>query len=218
MSEKSARDKALGKIASLKRLAEHPNTPPAESEAARGRIKALQDKHGISATQTKPKEPLTGLGDVFQREYEASRRAGEAARKAEQDRQAARAKAQEAYRQRMAGRDHYGRPIPNIDDLMDEAVKNDGRTAQDRNRDINDSWGSRDRYGPMPSRPSPSRCKKPESFFDSGGNPRKRNQYVMECSQCGCRLQPGEGSIAQVAGKWVAWCCESRPGPRKKRF
>jgi hypothetical protein len=62
------------------------------------------------------------------------------------------------------------------------------------------------------------RCSKPETFFDSGGIPRKRNQHVIQCERCGRRLQPGEGSVIKVGNSWHGWCTETKPGPRKKRW
>ena len=160
-------DKTAAKIAKLQALADHPNTPPHEAEAARNRILALQESKVTKPTPKATAEELRRLAD------EVSRAAG-------------------AF----------------VD--FDAAIRRDPRTTAQRNQDM------QDRLKGKPSRPP--RCKTPENFFDSGGNPRPRNKWKMTCQACGCELAPGEGAIMRVGDVWKAWCCESKPGPRRKKF
>jgi hypothetical protein len=186
-----AREKALHTIAKLKRLAEHPNTPPAEAEVARNRIVALQEKHGITANEPPPQKNV-----FFTRliKEDARRRAEERER---------REAAQRRYEEWRKDRDDYGRQK----DPFEEALRRDGRTHEEKVRDMNQSWGQAHAV----------RCAKPETFFDSGGEPRKRNTYRIKCDRCGVTLEPGEGTVFQVGGTWYGRCCERVPGPRSKK-
>lgn len=198
------RDKAIQTIAKLRTLAEHPNTGKPEADAARARIEALRTKHGISASPPpKAKVPYSDntdwnrAADNFAREAkkaaDAARVMAEAMRKAE---------AAAAYRKKMEDRDDMGRPR----DIFDEALKKDKRTVKDRNSAIKDSF-YRNGF-----------CNPKESFYDRGGEPRKRNEYITMCEKCGGTLQPGDGAVMMVGGQWKSWCCERTPGPRRKRF
>ncbi len=176
---------------------------------------------------------------------EAARRMYEAQRRAEAERKA-RQEAQRRYEQRMQDRDAYGRPLTDAEkeeaklDPLGFAAKRDKRTAQEKHADMNHAWGQQERAAreaadafkntaeqarkmaedlrrqAKPKPPPEPRCPKPETFYDQGGEPRKRNQHVINCDRCDRRLQPGEGTVFQVAGKWIGRCCETVPGPRKR--
>lgn len=252
MTAQSPRDKALNTILSLKRLAEHPNTPPAEAENAREKIKRLQDTHGIKPAETAaPKPPPRRpppRQNPWQQEYPSQedvlRHFQEAMRKAREE-ERRRAEASEAERRRKAQQDwirkHYhsddnGQPLTEEEkrrareDPLGWASRQDKRSAQQKQDDLNGSWGEqaraareaadamrkmRDAAAKAKANAEP-RCANPETYYDPGGEPRKRNQHIIGCDRCGRRLQPGEGMIMQVGGQWVGRCCEMVPGPRKR--
>ncbi len=272
MPEQTARDKAISKIYSLRTLAEHPNTPVHEAEAARAAIKRLRDKHGIpeQATKAKPTGPRNpnfrpndpgpyaqraasdfqrwaeeqmwrkAQREQAERDYHERRRREERARYEAEAKQRAEARkaAQERYRQRMADKDANGVPLTEAEkewarrDPLGFAASRDPRTQAQKQADMNAAWGQpRDVYdyirtqqGPRKaqqtpkSKPNLKRCEKPEPFFDSGGNPRKRNERPIQCDRCSCTLQPGEGMVFEVAGRWYGRCAETKPGPRRKRW
>jgi hypothetical protein len=247
------RDKALDKILSLRRLAEHANTPPHEAESARGRIKVLRDKYGISDSETKPKPPPPPNGMTAEemrrwwfnftqssptpsdvRRDQARRNAADRLRRERQQ-------AQERWNAKMRDKDDLGRPRTAEDkrkaqeDPLGWAASQDKRTHAQKQEDLNNARGAQDRenfrkayedvtkgardaadrkYG----RVHIERCKKPETYFDPGGNPRPRNKHVIQCDRCSVKLQPGDGTIFEVGGRWFGRCCEMVPGPRKKRF
>lgn len=196
------RDKAMETIAKLKRVAEHPNTGKPEADAARARIEALQKKHNITpgVNHAKPLKDFTKQANDFaaeaRRAKQAADRMADAMRKAQ---------AAEAWRKRMADKDDLGRPKKG--DIFDEAIRRSGdnRTTGERNKDMQD----RLRHG---------YCNPKESFYDQGGEPRKRNDHVAMCEKCHGTLRPGEGAVLMVGGNWKVWCCDMTPKPRKKRF
>lgn len=217
------REKALNTILSLRTLAEHPNTPPHEAEAARGRIKVLKAKHNITSGEepkAKPRKPqppsndewikwMADVADMQRRNAQAKAARAEQAEK--------RRKAQEDWERKHANSDPMGRPRTKAEedeakrDPLGFAAKQDRRTQDQKQADINKSWGSANRPNHA------TRCPNPETYFDRGGNKRPRNQHVINCDRCDARLNPGEGTIFQVAGRWVGRCCETKPGPRAKR-
>lgn len=282
------RSKALRTILSLQTLADHPNTPPHEAEAARGRIKALREKHGITEpVKAPPKAPPrqdqhryqrpnpnrygfhteygsnTNSGGPFysQHETEAERtarkirdqerayrewqamndalikeqkrqRANEEAAKAYQakrDRERAarhaeerkrREEAQRKWQERHRHSDAMGRPMSPEDleearrDPLGWAAKQDARSASEKNADMQYQYT----HGWESGRTPPKRkCAKPESFFDPGGEPRKRNNSPMTCAKCEQLLTVGAGAIFKAGNEWQAVCCETVPGPRKKK-
>lgn len=281
------RSKALRTILSLQTLADHPNTPPHEAEAARGRIKALREKHGIAETPPKPpprsnppRQDRTGGfnstsssswshnyrmffdDDVFtpkdeteaekqarkikqqEREYAAwkamndemvrRQRQTEADRKVqaerdEKNRQARereakrREEAQKRWQERQANNDAMGRPLTEEDreearrDPLAWAAKQDKRSAAEKNADMQYQYSHGWEYGKEPPKRRGQRCAKPESFFDPGGEPRKRNNSPMTCAKCEQPLTVGAGALFKVGSKWQAVCCETVPGPRKKK-
>lgn len=216
------RDKALNTILSLRRLAEHANTPPHEAEAARGRIKALQIKHGITTAseqaKAKPKhDPNVDEWIKWAQDVAAqTARADHAARvKAARDGEAIRKrKAQEEWERKHANSDAMGRPRTEAEqkeaqrDPLSWAAKQDKRTHNQKQADLNAAMG---KQGTQP------KCAKPETFFDQGGIARKRNTFIMTCDRCDTRLYPGDGTIMNLGGKWFGRCCESKPGPRAKK-
>ncbi len=188
MSDKSARDKAIDKIYSLRKLAEHPNTAP-------------------KATPTNDR--WTGAD----REAQRRKAREDAARIRER-----RAQMQREWEAKMRDKDAYGRPLSEEErreaqrDPFSWAQRQDGRSYQQRAEDMKRAWGQQNRP------PQEPRCDKPETYFDSGGRPRPRNQHVINCDRCGRRLNPGEGTLFKVMDRWVGRCCEMTPGPRKRRF
>lgn len=148
-----------------------------------------------------------------EREAEAVRTRNAARAKAAEEQRQRRAEAQRQWEAKMAGRDAMGRPITEADreearrDPLGWAMKQDGRTMGERNDDMQKTR----RGQPLP------KCRKPETFFDPGGEPRKRNDFPMDCVKCGSHLLKSEGAIFKVGGKWFARCCEKVPGPRKKK-
>ena len=192
------REKAISKVYSLDQLANHPNTPHHEAESARAMATKLRTKYGIG----QPRDNT--LRDILlkqRQEHEAAARAYEMAKRAAMDAEAKRKAQREAW-QREKDRQYP----PTTGDPFEDAIRRDGRTAQEKNRDMQDRF----RRG--------TGCSDPESFFDSGGMPRPRNQSAMACEKCGRRLFPGEGAILKVGAQWKAWCCEMKPGPRRKRW
>lgn len=260
MPEKSARDKAIEKIYSLRKLAEHPNTGDGERAAALEAIKRLQAKHDIKPAQERKEQPTGPRNPNFRQNDQAARdhadrfrrtwqhMASARRRTEEQLREEARKRqeAQARYRERMADKDDMGRPLTEAErewarrDPLGFAATRDQRTRAERNADLGAAWGQQGQYvrdrepyvrtqqGPRrpqehpkakPTPPPPlKRCEKPESFFDSGGNPRKRNDHPIQCDRCSVILKPGEGMVFKVGDRWFGRCCEARPGPRRKRF
>ena len=279
------RSKALRTILSLQTLADHPNTPPHEAEAARGRIKALREKHGIEDTPPKPPprsnprppQDRTGgfnstsrqrhasweggwfsadeteaerqarkirdqereyqawkaMNDAMVREEQRKKANAEADRKyqAQRDRERAEARERERKRREEAQRkwqerhrhtDSMGRPMTPEDleearrDPLGWAAKQDKRSASEKNDDMQyqytHGWERKD-----PPKRSGPKCSKPETFYDPGGEPRKRNDYPMDCYKCGSQLLKGQGALFKVGTQWHAVCCETVPGPRKKK-
>lgn len=274
MPEKTARDKAIEKIHSLRKLVEHPNTGDGERAAAQAAIERLQAKHDIKPAQER-KEPPRSTGprnpnfrpgqqrgqyrhtDWFQQQHEeaeAKRRANyernmaNARRRAEErvrEQRAAedakrRAEAQKRYQERMANRDRFGRPLTAEEqewarrDPLGFAAAQDKRSHQEKVRDMNEAWGRtndamrdfiRTQQGPRKAQEHPKakppplkRCERPETFFDAGGNPRKRNEHQIQCDRCSVMLKPGEGMVFRVGDRWFGRCCEAKPGPRRKRW
>lgn len=134
------RERALALLVSLRKLAEHPNTPPHEAEAARGRIAALRKKHQITEPPPKPgtgstppwwtttNNPYTwnatntSNSDAERRararrmaedDVRRQRERKEAAAKAatEEARRVGREKAQREYEARMRDKDANGQPL-----------------------------------------------------------------------------------------------------------
>lgn len=189
-----ARERALHTIVKLRTLAEHPNTPPHEAESARGKIRTLQDKHGITASDHPPSQSKVFFDDLI-------RRAAKAKAKSEAERKK---KAQADWERKHANSDDLGRPRG---DIFDEALRDDPRTTAERNRDMNDSWGQKQPHH------RPSQCDPKLSFFDLGGEPRKRNMEGATCVMCGTWLGIGDGALIGVNFA----CCDKIPGPRKKK-
>ena len=200
------RDKAISKVHSLDQLANHPNTPKPEAESARAMATKLRAKYGIA--EPRKETPKTDHTNRFR---EAQRRADEWKARAERIQ-----REQEAERARRAQREAWQRAkekaFTPTGDPFEDAISRDGRTAQEKNRDMQDRL-----RGKTPPPTSEPRCAQPETFFTSGAVPRQRNQYVMSCEKCHGRLAPGEGAILNIGGTWKAWCCEMTPGPRRKQ-
>lgn len=186
------RDRALDLILSLQAVVDRPGTP-AEGEAAQGRIDALREKYQIPVpqkrqTKTGPTRKERDAHQTAQQYADMMRRMAE---------QAQRAKAQ---------KERDATPQPG-EDMFDAAQRADGRTAAEKQADLNASFGQRQRHG----------CQNPETFYDQGGQPRTRNMHRAQCDRCKSWLSPGEGTIFKVGPQWVARCCERVPGPRRKR-
>jgi hypothetical protein len=236
MADNSAREKAIDKIYSLRQLAEHPNTPPHEAEAARLAIKRLQAKHDIKepARVKEPRNPnwrpptnphsdmdeqarraAASMRDFVEAMRRAERRKAQATQDAERTRREREA-AQARFRERHANHDQYGRPKSN--DPFDEALRRDGRTQAQKQADLNNAWGKQAEQRRRERQAGFKRCERPESFFDAGGEPRKRNAKPMQCDKCSWTLGVGEGMVWEIGGRQFARCCEARPGPRAKRW
>jgi hypothetical protein len=228
------REKAIDKIYSLRKLAEHPNTPIHEAEAARAAIKRLRTKHDIPERQatkatTGPRNPNWRPDPAAQqasRDFEeamrgfaeATRRTNERMRQAEAERtRQEREEAQRRYQARHANHDQYGRPKPSHQDLFDEALRQDGRTQAQKQADLNNAWGRQAEQRRQERQAGFKRCERPETFFDQGGLPRKRNDRPMQCDKCSWTLGVGEGMVWEIGGRTFARCCEAKPGPRAKR-
>jgi len=141
-----------------------------------------------------------------------ARVAEEKRRKAEQAKR--RAEAQERWRAKHADNDHMGRPLTREEqeearrDPLGWASKRDGRTAREKNDEMQDT---------LQHKAHPMVCDPKATFFDQGGEPRKRNDYPGNCYSCGSLLRKGEGALFKANGKWEMVCCESVPGPRRKK-
>jgi Protein of unknown function (DUF2786) len=212
------REKAISKVHSLDQLANHPNTPPHEAESARAMAKKLREKYNIPEPRKEAPRANPWDAQRFEDEMRRAQEWRERAARVRRDQEAERIrreqreawqrakdealKAEEALRKTKEAFTPTGDPL-------EDAIRRDGRTAQQKNADMQDRL-----RGKTPPEP---RCTNPESFFTSGGEPRMRNQYVMACEKCHGRLQPGEGAIMKVGGVWKAWCCEMKPGPRRKQ-
>lgn len=264
MTERSPRDRAIERIYSLRKLAEHPNTGDGERAAALAAIERLQAKYDISPprpkadppprqqstrTQYRPPRGNPYREKPYDTDYDFLRDMREAAaRKAARDRDAAerakayeaerrrRAEAQARYEQRVRYQDHLGRERLTEEerewarrDPLGFAASRDKRSHHEKVRDMNEAWGRSakaaneaadafSRMGQRAKEAKQTKCPKPESFFDAGGNPRKRNVRPVQCDRCSTMLAPGEGMVYEVAGRWFGRCCEQKPGPRRKRF
>lgn len=197
------RERALNQIVSLTALSEDMSTTEGERQAAKDTIAKLRAKYGIP-------EPSSGrfganfLIDIAER-AEKARRQREAADQARRD----------------AEIRAWGAPLTDEEraearrDPFSFAQKRDGRTHAEKQRDMNGSWGKGQRGQPGES--GGPWCATPETFYDRGGQPRKRNQHKIDCDRCGRTLAPREGCVFQVNGKWIGRCCETRPGPRNRR-
>lgn len=215
------RDAALLKVLALRNLYEHPNTNEHEAASARAMAAKLRKKFDIpESEQPKPKQsPYTTVNptawdDLVRRTREAAAnsRAREAA-EAETMR-ARRAKAQQDWFDRMRYRDAMGQHLSGEDlreaqrDPLGWAAKQDKRTAQEKQRDMQDSFGQ------PHAQPHKRRACTPKlPFYDIGGEPRRRNTEFASCVECGRALIRGEG--AEYAHGYA--CCDTVPGPRSKK-
>lgn len=164
----------------------------------------------------------------FKKRQEADRKNAEARRKAEEEaaarakrreeararERAERAAAQKRWRAKHADNDHMGRPLTKEEqeearrDPLGWAMAKEKRTAEERNRQMQDT---------LRHKQHPLRCEPKATFYDQGGEPRKRNDYPTNCFSCGTHLRVGEGALFKAHGKWEAVCCDPIPGPRKKK-
>lgn len=208
-----SRERALNQIVSLKALSEDQSTTEAERQSARDAIDRLRAKYDIPV-------PVAGMSGAdflkkmaqdFQR-GERQRQRQEAAKRAAEAEAAAWAWAGPMTAEDLA----WARRDP-----LGFASSRDKRTHDQKQRDMNASWGQRDQWHQAreekANEPHKKRCLKPETFYDQGGVARKRNQHDIVCDRCGCTLAPREGCIFQVLGQWVGRCCEMVPGPRNRR-
>ena len=126
-----------------------------------------------------------------------------------------RAEAQERYKDRHANSDANGQQRRPGEDVFDFANRVDGRTQAEKNRDMqNRNRNLRDRgHTTNPYK----RCERPATFYDAGGEPRKRNEFPMTCDACGSHLQRGEGHVQKAGSTLIAECCEMVPGPKAKK-
>ena len=141
--------------------------------------------------------------------------------------------AQKAWEERNRARDANGVPLTDEEreearkDPLGWAARRDGRSDAQKNQDLQDQYThAYERFtntGEWPKKEEssrsdvPNKCSKPLPYFTSGGEPRKRNEYPTYCNVCGVNLKPGEGAIFMVGKNWVGQCCETGPGPRKKK-
>lgn len=144
--------------------------------------------------------------DKKKREEEARKRQAEA-RKARED-------AQARWQRKMASKNADGMPLTEEEmeearrDPLGWAMKQDGRTAAQKNADAQSQYTHSYKT---------RQCERPETFYDQGGEKRKRNDYPMDCFKCGHPLLKGDGALFKLGSKWEAVCCETVPGPRKKK-
>lgn len=225
------------KIAALRALIDHPNTPPHEVEAARGRLKALEDKYGVQPEpqKTQPRRDYSAWFGVWDDERQESetdrvaRRIREQERryaniKREQERQAKRREAERRWRERHANSDDLGRPLTDEErakaqkDPLGWAQARDGRTQAQKAQDLQDQFSHKyDRFSHKYDRTTRPKCSKPESFFDVGGDARPRNDGIAVCKRCGNTLGDREGVMLTENGVSWAVCGEKVPGPRRKK-
>lgn len=157
------------------------------------------------------------------RQYEAWKKANDAmvkkmaadsAREAKQ--RAEREAAQKRWEERNRTRDAKGRPMTAAEreeamrDPLGWAAKQDGRTDAQKNADMQFQY-SHGWY--KPGQPV-DKCESPLSFYDQGGEPRKRNSEPTVCAECGVSLGAYEAA-ANDHGQFQ--CAEMVPGPRKKK-
>lgn len=126
----------------------------------------------------------------------------------------AREEAQARWQRKMASKNADGMPLTEEEmeearrDPLGWATKQDGRTAAQKNADAQSQYTHTYRT---------RKCEKPETFYDQGGIPRKRNDFPMDCFKCGHTLLKGDGALFKLGSKWEGVCCEKVPGPRKKK-
>ena len=142
-----------------------------------------------------------------------AKRKAENEKRWEQERKA-REEAQARWQRKMASKNADGMPLTEEEmeearrDPLGWATKQDGRTAAQKNADAQSQYTHTYKT---------RQCERPETFYDAGGEKRKRNDYPMDCFKCGHHLSKGDGALFKLAGQWVAVCCERVPGPRKKK-
>lgn len=216
MAVTDKRERALNLIVSLRQVTTANGATQAEAENAMARIAELRTKYEIPEA----KEHSAAWDDLMRKVKDQQ---AEAKRQRDYDeilRTMAREKAEAERRERIKNQDAYGRNLTDAEiaealrDPLGWAIKQDGRTSQQKNDDMQDSFGKRDRYRNHSNTP---KCASPLPFYTKGGYPRKRNTYGIACYSCGCWLEPQEGCVDKLDGRWVGQCCERVPGPRQKR-
>lgn len=207
------------KIKLMEAVANDERAPQGERDAARNRAAAYKKKlpQPTSKPQVSNEEMLrmaaafqnmgkqtTRMRATYNPDADWIARTNKAARDAAIIRERKRADAQKAWEAKNKGRDDMGRPTskPFVD--FDAAVNADPRTHAQKQQDISDR--------------NKPRCTDPESFYDAGGVQRPRNSYAGNCDKCNFPLRPGEGAVFSAGGRSFVRCCESAPGPRKKRY
>jgi hypothetical protein len=152
--------------------------------------------------------------DMDEEAQEAARKREEEAEEKRKATRKARVEAQERWKRKMASKNADGMPLTEEEmeearrDPLGWAAKQDGRTAAEKNADAQSQYTHTYKT---------RRCERPETFYDPGGIPRKRNDYPMDCFKCGHTLLKGEGALFKLGSKWESVCCEAVPGPRKKK-
>jgi hypothetical protein len=148
------------------------------------------------------------------KKQEAEKKKEEEAEERRKATRKARVDAQERWKRKMASKNADG--VPLTEEEMEEArrdplgwaSKQDARTQAQKNADMQSQYTHTYKT---------RKCEKPESFYDQGGMPRKRNDYPMDCFKCGTTLLKGDGALFKLGSKWEGVCCEKVPGPRKKK-
>lgn len=182
--------------------------PLSEAEKTAHRIKRQEREYAdwVKMNEANLKRQAEQKKANAKKEEEAEKRRAET-RKARLD-------AQERWRRKMASKNADGMPLTEEEmaearrDPLGWATKQDGRTQAEKNADMQSQYTHTYRT---------RKCEKPETFYDQGGVPRKRNDFPMDCFKCGHTLIGGEGALFQMGSKWNAVCCETVPGPRKKK-
>lgn len=212
------RDEALHKLVSLRNLYEHPNTNEHEAATARAMAAKLRAKFDIPESE-RPKPPpnddfLRDTWNWFSQAAAQQRRAEDLRRQRE-----AREKAQREWEARMADKDAMGQPLTDAErreaqrDPLGWASKRDQRTSQQRQQDMQNSFGSSQRVGYARRANQRPVCNPKLPFYDDGGEPRLRNLVTLECELCGRTLHRGEAARYKIGFA----CCDTVPGPRNKR-
>jgi hypothetical protein len=187
---------------------EDENPDMSEAEKTAHKIKRQEREYAewvrMNAENLKRQEAQKKANAKREEEAEEKRKA---ARKAREE-------AQERWKRKMASKNADGQPLTEEEmeearrDPLGWATKQDGRTQAEKNADMQSQYTHTYRT---------RKCEKPETFYDQGGMPRKRNDFPMNCFKCGHHLSKGDGALFKLGGTWEAVCCEKVPGPRKKK-
>lgn len=220
------RQAAMGRIKALKEKWKITDPPPRRTPPPRGRSFTDDEmweylRKNFAKERQRPSDTDETAARI-QRErerYENWKRMNDAMNKKMAEEKARevrerqrREEAQRRWEQRNKARDARGVPLTDDErreamaDPLGWAAKRDGRTAEQKNADL--------QYQYTHQWQRDVRCTEPLTFYDSGGEMRPRNSEPTVCAACGSKLGSTEGA-ANDQGQFQ--CAEMTPGPRKKK-